>query len=118
MLGIRIQLFNFNISFHFCISGDTPEVEKPEVKGSLSLEPASVEKISLRHSYSEIGDLLYEGSVYLDGRPVCDNSWDQEEALVVCRWEDFRNPNPALPPLQDVWLQSGCGSCSIALFPR
>ena len=63
----------------------------------MSLEPASVEKISLRHSYSEIGDLLYEGSVYLDGRPVCDNSWDQKEALVVCRWDDFRNPNPVLP---------------------
>ena len=43
--------------------------------------------ISLRHSDSEIGDLLYEGSVYLDGRPVCDNSWDEKEALVVCRWD-------------------------------
>ena len=62
-------------------------MEKHEIVGSP--EPAPVGKISLKHSHSEIGDLLYEGSVYVDGRPVCDNSWDEKEARVVCRWDDF-----------------------------
>ena len=62
-------------------------MEKPEIVESP--EPAPFGKISLKHSHSEIGDLLYEGSVYVDGRPVCDNSWDEKEARVVCRWDDF-----------------------------
>ena len=60
-------------------------MEEPEIVEPLARGP--VGRISLQHSYSEIGDPLYEGSVYLDGRPVCDNSWDEKEALVVCRWD-------------------------------
>lgn len=51
--------------------------------------PAPTGKISLQHSPSLIGDVLYEGSVFVDGKPVCDNAWDHKEALVVCRWNLF-----------------------------
>ena len=71
-------------------------MEKPEIVGSSERAPYG--KISLQHSNSEIGDLLYEGSVYVDGRPVCDNSWDEKEAMVVCRWDDFQKSNSVLPP--------------------
>jgi len=56
-----------------------------ELEPAVSLPPAQIGKIVLHHSPSLIGDTLYEGSVFLDGRPVCDNSWDENEALVVCR---------------------------------
>ena len=67
----------------FFSSGFVPEDE--EVEEAVSLSPAPIGKISLEHSSSEIGDILYEGSVFLDGSPVCDNAWDDNEALVVCR---------------------------------
>ena len=51
-----------------------------------SIPPAPTGKISLEGSDSNIGDLLYEGSVFIDGMPVCDNSWDDKEAMVVCRY--------------------------------
>ena len=51
----------------------------------MPLPPPPIGKIDLHHSFSQIGDTLYEGSVFLDGRPVCDNAWDRNEALVVCR---------------------------------
>ena len=41
--------------------------------------------MELPFTNDQIGDVLYEGSVYVDGKPVCDNSWDDKEALVVCR---------------------------------
>lgn len=63
--------------------GFAPEHE--EVEEAESLPPAPIGKIVLQHSSSLIGDTLYEGSVFLDGRPVCDNAWDHNEALVVCR---------------------------------
>ena len=67
----------------FSLSGFAPEHE--EVVEAISLPPAPIGKIALQHSSSQIGDTLYEGSVFLDGRPVCDNAWDDNEALVVCR---------------------------------
>merc|ERR1719458_2185564 len=42
-------------------------------------------KVDLPYTRNQIGDRLYEGSVYVDGKPVCDNSWDAKEAVVVCR---------------------------------
>ena len=68
----------------FSLSGFAPEHE--EVVEAISLPPAPIGKIALQHSSSQIGDTLYEGSVFLDGRPVCDNAWDDNEALVVCRY--------------------------------
>ena len=41
--------------------------------------------MDLPYTRNQIGDRLYEGSVYVDGKPVCDNSWDYKEAVVVCR---------------------------------
>ena len=67
----------------FPLSGVAPERE--EAVEAVSLPPAPIGKIALQHSSSQIGDTLYEGSVFLDGRPVCDNAWDDSEALVVCR---------------------------------
>jgi len=58
---------------------------REEIEAAVSLPPPPTGKIALRHSFSEIGDTLYEGSVFLDGLPVCDNAWDDNEALVVCR---------------------------------
>ena len=65
------------------LSGISPAVEKLE-EGD-AWEPAVIGKIVLQHSESQIGDTLHEGSVFLDGRPVCDNAWDEMEAQVVCR---------------------------------
>ena len=77
-----------NIAFHKSynyLSGFAPARE--EIEAAVSLPPPPTGKIALRHSFSEIGDTLYEGSVFLDGLPVCDNAWDDNEALVVCRWD-------------------------------
>ena len=68
----------------FVLPGIAPTLEKVEVPVS-SIPPAPTGKISLEGSDSNIGDLLYEGSVFIDGMPVCDNSWDDKEAMVVCR---------------------------------
>ena len=65
--------------------GDTPRVEDAASVSPSGSTSSGNRGITLRHSSSEIGDILYEGSVYLDGRPVCDNSWDSKEASVVCR---------------------------------
>ena len=65
------------------LSGIAPVVE--EFEEGDSWEPAVIGKIVLQHSESQIGDTLHEGSVFLDGRPVCDNAWDEKEAQVVCR---------------------------------
>ena len=65
------------------LSGIAPEVE--EFEEGDSWEPAVIGKIVLQHSESQIGETLHEGSVFLDGRPVCDNAWDEMEAQVVCR---------------------------------
>ena len=67
----------------FLVSGLAPARE--EVEDAVSLPPSPIGTIALRQSFSQIGDTLYEGSVFLDGRPVCDNSWDHSEGLVVCR---------------------------------
>ena len=69
----------------FVLPGIAPTLEKVEVPVS-SIPPAPTGKISLEGSDSNIGDLLYEGSVFIDGMPVCDNSWDDKEAMVVCRY--------------------------------
>ena len=73
------------------LSGIAPVVE--EFEEGDSWEPAVIGKIVLQHSESQIGDNLHEGSVFLDGRPVCDNAWDEMEAQVVCRlniWTSWR----------------------------
>ena len=67
----------------FILSGFAPAHEETDI--AAPLPPAPIGKIALQHSSSEIGDTLYEGSVFLDGRPVCDNDWGHNEALVVCR---------------------------------
>ena len=63
------------------LSGFAPARE--EIVAAVSLPSPPTGKIALQHSFSEIGDTLYEGSVFLDGLPVCDNAWDHNEALVV-----------------------------------
>ena len=63
--------------------GLTPAQE--DVEAEVPLPPAPTGKIALQHSSTLIGDILYEGSVFIDGKPVCDNAWDHKEALVVCR---------------------------------
>ena len=68
----------------FVLLGIVSTIEEVEVPVSL-VPPVPTGKISLEGSDSKIGDLLYEGSVFIDGRPVCDNSWDDKEAMVVCR---------------------------------
>ena len=73
------------------LSGISPAVE--ELEEGDAWEPAVIGKIVLQHSESQIGDTLHEGSVFLDGRPVCDNAWDEMEAQVVCRlniWTSWR----------------------------
>ena len=73
------------------MSGISPEVE--ELEEGDAWEPAAIGKTVLQHSESQIGDTLHEGSVFLDGRPVCDNAWDEKEAQVVCRlniWTSWR----------------------------
>ena len=67
----------------FLVSGLAPV--RAEVKDAVSLAPPPIGTITLRQSLSQVGDTLYEGGVFLDGRPVCDNAWDHNEALVVCR---------------------------------
>ena len=64
-------------------SGFTPAQE--DMEPDVPLPPAPTGKIVLQHSSSLIGDILYEGSVFLDGKPVCDNAWGHNEALVACR---------------------------------
>ena len=32
-----------------------------------------------------IGGRVTKGNVYLDGRPICDNGWSLEDAMVACR---------------------------------
>ena len=65
------------------LSGLTPPPE--EIAATTPLPPAPIGRITLEQSSTVIGDLLYEGNVFIDGRPVCDNGWDEKEALVVCR---------------------------------
>merc|ERR1712192_44636 len=65
------------------VKGFTPAQE--DMEPDVPLLPAPTGKIALQHSSSLIGDILYEGSVFLDGKPVCDNAWGHNEALVACR---------------------------------
>ena len=59
---------------------DVPDVPAvPEV----SSKPPTVllaHKIQLRGGRGKL-----EGNVYVDGKPVCDDDWDIEDARVVCR---------------------------------
>ena len=63
--------------------GLTPPREA--IDATTPLPPVPIGRITLEQSSTEIGDRLYEGSVFVDGRPVCDNGWDENEALVVCK---------------------------------
>ena len=42
--------------------------------------------IDLRGGSGDLGDNVYKGNVYVDGKPVCDDCWGAEEAKVVCRY--------------------------------
>ena len=88
--GPHIILTSISLHFEkvmFLVAGIAPARE--EVEDAVPLPLAPLGKIALQHSSSQIGDLLYEGSVFIDGRPVCDNSWDHNEALVVCRYNTW-----------------------------
>ena len=40
----------------------------------------------LQGGTGELSGDLAKGNVYLDGHPVCDAGWSQEDARVTCRW--------------------------------
>ena len=42
--------------------------------------------MSMSKNFCEGGQLPNEGNVFVRGKPVCDDSWGQEEANVVCRF--------------------------------
>ena len=43
-------------------------------------------ELRLHGGTGEVDGDLAKGNVYLDGNPVCDAGWSQEDALVACRW--------------------------------
>ena len=50
--------------------GISPAPEEVEVDIATPFPPFPTGKITLEHSLTQIGDLLYEGSVFIDGRPI------------------------------------------------
>ena len=42
-------------------------------------------EVRLQGGTGEVSGDLAKGNVYLDGHPVCDAGWSQEDALVACR---------------------------------
>ena len=93
------------------LSGIAPVVE--EFEEGDSWEPAVIGKIVLQHSESQIGETLHEGSVFLDGRPVCDNAWDEMEAQVVCRFDILKSGNNNLADMRRVK-----GLARVCFLPR
>ena len=60
------------------------------VESVLSLNTAednnNTEENSLRHLIQlRGGGVVSEGNVFVDGKPVCDGSWDLSDAVVTCR---------------------------------
>ena len=49
-------------------------------------EKKVIYELRLQGGTGEVGGDLAKGNVYLDGNPVCDAGWSQEDALVACRW--------------------------------
>jgi len=81
--GVWNSVFPHTKWINSFVKGFTPAQE--DMEPDVPLPPAPTGKIVLQHSSSLIGDILYEGSVFLDGKPVCDNAWGHNEALVACR---------------------------------
>ena len=43
-------------------------------------------ELRLQGGTGEVSGDLAKGNVFLDGHPVCDAGWSQEDARVACRW--------------------------------
>ena len=51
--------------------------------------------IELRGFNSSVDDIpASEGNVYIDGKPICDDGWDKNAAIVACRMLGFSDGEP------------------------
>ena len=66
----------FNIYKYVCLDGWLPE-SNVFVTGQISL---------VGKPERSPGARVAKGNVYLDGSPICDDGWSQEDATVVCRF--------------------------------
>ena len=69
---------------------DRVEGEYLNIEISLILDITDIDIPAKHNSQDGIielhgGKVPREGNVFIDGRPVCDDSWDLSDAIVTCR---------------------------------